>query len=86
MYAFHRSHRDPLYTNYAIYSPDVPVFRSDDGSFLDEPYPVGIITCPAVNANKMEFGRKNEIGPAMWQRILKVLSIGVKHAHDSMLL
>jgi len=86
MYAFHRSHRDPLYTNYAIYSPDVPVFRSDDGSFLDEPYTVGIITCPAVNANKVEFGRKNEIGPAMWQRILKVLSVGVKHAHDSIVL
>jgi uncharacterized protein (TIGR02452 family) len=86
MYAFHRSRRDPLYTNYAIYSPDVPVFRSDDGLLLDEPYTIGIITCPAANANKVEFERKNEIGPAMWLRILKVLSIGVKHAHDSIVL
>ena len=86
MYEFHRSRRDPLYTNYAIYSPEVPVFRSDDGSLLDEPYTVGIITCPAVNANKVDFKRKNEIGPAMWLRILKVLSIGVKHAHNSIVL
>ena len=78
--------RDPLYTNYAIYSPDVPVFRSDDGSLLDEPYTVGIITCPAVNAGKMAPERRSEIGPAMWLRILKVLSIGVKHSHDSIVL
>ena len=86
MYAFHRSHRDPLYTNYAIYSPEAPVFRSDDGSLLDEPYTVGIITCPAVNATKMVPERKGEIGPAMWLRILKVLSIGVKHGHDAIVL
>jgi uncharacterized protein (TIGR02452 family) len=86
MYAFHRSHRDPLYTNYAIYSPETPVFRSDDGSLLDEPYTVGIITCPAVNAAKMAPERKGEIGPAMWLRILKVLSIGVKHGHDAIVL
>ena len=86
MYAFHRSRRDPLYTNYVIYSPDVPVFRSDNGSLLDEPYTVGIVTCPAVNARKMVHERSNEIGGAMWVRILKVLSIGVKHAHDSIVL
>ena len=86
MYAFHRSRRDPLYTNYAIYSPEVPVFRSDDGSLLDEPYTVGIITSPAVNARQMAPERKGEIGPAMWLRILKVLSIGVKHGHDSIVL
>jgi len=53
MYAFHRSRSDPHYTNYAVYSPEVPVFRSDDGSLLDEPYTVGIITSPAVNAGRM---------------------------------
>ncbi|MGC9963910.1 MAG: TIGR02452 family protein [Syntrophobacteraceae bacterium] len=86
MYAFHRSRRDPLYTNYAIYSPDVPVFRQDDGSLLDAPYTVAIITCPAVNASKIVPERSSETGPAMWLRILKVLSIGVKHSHDSIVL
>jgi uncharacterized protein (TIGR02452 family) len=86
MYAYHRSRRDPLYTNYVIYSPEVPVFRSDDGSLLDEPYTVGMITSPAVNANKMISARKGEIGPAMWLRILKVLSVGLNHGHDSIVL
>lgn len=86
MYAFHRLRRDPLYTDYAIYSPDVPVFRSDDGRLLDEPYTVGIITCPAVNAGKLNPERRSEAGPAMWLRILKVLSIGLRHGHDSIVL
>jgi len=34
MYAFHRARHDPLYTNYVIYSPHVPVFRGDDGVLL----------------------------------------------------
>jgi len=29
MYAYHRALRDPRYSNYAIYSPDVPVFRTE---------------------------------------------------------
>jgi uncharacterized protein (TIGR02452 family) len=86
MYEFHRSHRDPLYTNYAIYSPDVPVFRSDDGVLLDEPYTVSIITSPAVNAATLDPARRSEIGPAMWARALKVLAIGVLHRHDSIVL
>src|SRR5208283_225998 len=30
MYAFHRANNDPLYTDYAIYSPGVPVIRDDN--------------------------------------------------------
>jgi len=86
MYVFHRSLRDPLYTNYAIYSPDVPVFRADDGSLLEGPYTVAIITSPAVNAVRLDPARRNEIGPAMWRRILKVLSIGLHHGHDALVL
>lgn len=86
MYAFHRLRRDPLYTDYAVYSPEVPVFRSDDGRLLDEPYTIGIITCPAVNAVKLSPERRSETGPAMWLRILKVLSIGRRHGHDSIVL
>src|SRR5207253_843688 len=38
MYTFHQAQSDALYTDYAIYSPDVPVFRGDDGALLPEPY------------------------------------------------
>lgn len=86
MYAFHRARRDPLYTNYAIYSPEVLVFRADDGTLLETPYTVGIITSPAVYAKELDPLQHAEIRPAMWLRILKVLSIGVLHAHDSIVL
>jgi uncharacterized protein (TIGR02452 family) len=86
MYDFHRSNHDPLYSNYAIYSPGVTIFRSNSGGLLEEPYAVGVITSPAVNAKRLPLSRRHEIAPAMWQRILKVLSIGVVHGHDVIVL
>jgi len=86
MYSYHRSRCDPLYTDYAIYSPGVPVFRSDDGELLESPYCVAVITCAAVNAEQLDTNRKEEIGPAMWSRILKVLAIGAVHRHDAIVL
>jgi uncharacterized protein (TIGR02452 family) len=86
MYEYHRSRRDPLYSNYAIYSPAVPVFRADDGTLLETPYCVGIVTSPAVNARRLDLHRQGEIAPAMWQRILKILSIGALHGHDAFVL
>jgi uncharacterized protein (TIGR02452 family) len=83
MYDFHRSHYDPLYSDYAMYSPEVPVFRADDGLLLEEPYAVALITSAAVNAAKLDPRRRSEIAPAMWQRIVKVLAIGALHGHDS---
>ncbi len=86
MYAFHRARNDALYTHYAIYSPDVPVFRADDGRLLDETYTVGMITCPAANIVLLAPERRHEVGAAMWQRILKVLAIGIEHGHDALVL
>ena len=86
MYGYHRGRHDPLYADYVIYSPAVPVFRADDGTLLETPYTVGIITSPAVNAAALPPERRAEIGPAMWQRILKVLAAGIVHGHDSIVL
>jgi uncharacterized protein (TIGR02452 family) len=47
MYAFHRERLDALSTHYVIHSPLVPVFRTDAGDLLDEPWLMSIITCPA---------------------------------------
>ena len=86
MYGYHRARHDTLYTDYVIYSPAVPVLRADDGTLLETPYTVGIITSPAVNAAALPPERHAEIGPAMWQRILKVLAAGIVHGHDSIVL
>ncbi len=84
MYAWHETHRDPFYTDYVLYSPDVPVFRTDSGELLDEPYLCTFVTCPAVNA-KVALERDPTCRPAirtvMARRIERVLAIAAaQHA------
>jgi uncharacterized protein (TIGR02452 family) len=86
MYAFHRKNHDPFSSDYAIYSPCVPVIRDDSGDLLDPPYSMSMITCAAVKARKLGPGRLTETSQAMWRRILKVLSLGVSHGHDAIIL
>ncbi len=86
MYGYHRRLRDFLYTDYAIYSPFVPVFRDDDDTLLEEPYLASIITAPAVNAGALERSRQDEVLPAMQRRIDKVLHIGIEQGHASIVL
>jgi uncharacterized protein (TIGR02452 family) len=89
MYAWHETHRDPRYTDYAIYSPDVPVFRTDSGMLLEEPYTCAFITCPAVNA-KVALERdpscRSAIRATMAQRIERVLAIAAAHGHAHIIL
>jgi uncharacterized protein (TIGR02452 family) len=89
MYDFHRQRHDPLYTDYTLYSSDVPVFRDDNGQLLDEPYLCPFITSAAVNANALlqrDPSRRKEIAPAMTARIHKVLTLGAAHGHTSIIL
>ena len=86
MYAFHRERYDPLYSDYVIYSPGVPVFRDDSGALLEDPYSIGIITSPAVNAAELPVSRTEEIEGAMRGRIRKVLSVGHLHGHNAIVL
>lgn len=89
MYAFHCKKRDPMYSDYAIYSRDVPVIRDDDGSLLDQPFYCSFITCPAVNAKAVL--RKNPrrvaaVEQAMASRIHRVLSIALAQGHRCIIL
>jgi uncharacterized protein (TIGR02452 family) len=89
MYAFHGARKDPFYSDYVIYSPDVPVFRNDDGTLLDEIYPCSILTSPAVYADgvsKYMPHRVQEIGPIMEKRIRKLLAAAAVHGHTSLVL
>jgi uncharacterized protein (TIGR02452 family) len=89
MYALHRSLADVLYTSYAIYSPDVPVFRADDGSLLEQPFACAFITAPAVNARvvlERNRSRRPQIRSAMAERIRKVLAIAALHGHQALVL
>jgi uncharacterized protein (TIGR02452 family) len=88
MYDLH-AHGDPMYSSYAIYSPDVPVFRDDDGALLEEPFACAFITAPAVNA-KVVLERRPGHGPAiraaMEERVGRVLAIAAEHDHAALVL
>jgi uncharacterized protein (TIGR02452 family) len=85
MYRHHAS-IDAFYTNYAIYSPAVPVFKDDDGTPLDEPYLCAFVTAPAVNAGALRTKRHDPIREEMRERVEKVLAIMAGHGHDAAVL
>jgi uncharacterized protein (TIGR02452 family) len=89
MYERHRSHGDPMYTSYAVYSPAVPVFRYDDGTLREQPFPCAFITAPAVNA-KVVLERRPSARPAiraaMQERVLRVLAIAAANGHTALVL
>lgn len=77
-YDYHRRLPTCLYSDHAIFSPNVPVFRDDIGQLLADPWQVSFITAAAVNAGAV---RRNEpqraplIVPTMERRIRMVLGI-----------
>lgn len=91
---FYQYHNGPgfnehFYSHYAIYSPDVPVFRLDDGTLLREPWPCSIVTCAAVMASSiMATGRysADDIETTMRDRTRRVLQIFRQHGHRHLLL
>ncbi len=89
MYARADFAKNPFYDDYVIYSPDVVVFRDDNGELLEKPYTCSIITSPAIQAvavQKFLPHRVNEIKGVMWERVLKVLGVAHKHGHDALVL
>lgn len=89
MYQRHLRLRDALYTNSAIYSPEVPVFRDDYNNLLDQPYLLSFITAPAVNAAvvlQRDSSRRKEVYETMRVRIQRVLSIAAMHQHTALIL
>ena len=63
-----------------IYSPEVHLFRDDDGGWLDA-IPVDIVTSPAVNAGKVRRryphrdGLERKIEDAMYERMGRILAL-----------
>lgn len=88
MYRHHAGTRGGFYSNYAIYSPGVPVFR-DDGDLLSEPYRCAFVTSPAVNAGTYlgdGGGKQADVTREMRERVRKVLHLMAGHGHDAAVL
>ena len=82
MYGFHRRRLDAMFSDYVIYSPQVPVFRRDSGGLLEQPWMLSIITCPAADATALrEFdaARLAEIPAVMAERTRKALAVAAHH-------
>ena len=89
MYEYNRHHGSSLYSNHIIYSPDVPVFRAEDGALLTEPYFLSFITAPAVNAGAVQQNephKMSQINKVMSDRMEKILAIAFVHNHDDLIL
>ncbi|WP_182870546.1 TIGR02452 family protein [Stieleria mannarensis] len=83
MYDHHRERAVPDSTDWAIYSPQVPVFRSDDGKELDEPWRLSFLTCAAPYAPTIGQPRSGDL---LKSRIQRVLAIAAAYGHRSLVL
>lgn len=83
MYAAHRRRPRPDSTDWAIYSPDVPVFRTDDGKTLPRPWLLSFITCAAPYAPAIG---QPEAGDLLQRRIRRVLQIARAYGHTALVL
>ncbi len=83
MYEEHRKRPQPDSTDWAIYSPDVPIFRTDDGSALEYPWLLSFITCAAPYAPAIG---QPEAGDLLRRRIHRVLAIARAYGHTALVL
>ena len=84
MYEFHRKHE--LWaeaSDWAILSPNVPVFRDDRGMELDVPWLLSFITCAAPYAPSVGHPRS---GDMLQKRIVRVLSIARAYGYTELIL
>ncbi len=89
MYEHNRRQQSCLYSDLMIYSPSVPVFRNDDGSFFSDICFVSFITAPAVNAGvviRQEPQNIDLITPTNLQRARKLLWIANQNQHRTLIL
>ena len=83
MYEEHRKRQLPDSTDWAIYSPDVPIFRADDGMETQKPWVLSVITCAAPYAPAVG---QPTAGMLLRRRIHRVLAIAQAYEHSALVL
>ncbi|MSQ82910.1 MAG: TIGR02452 family protein [Myxococcales bacterium] len=83
MYAAHKARPQPDSSAWAIYSPDVPFFRSDDGTALAEPWLLSVLTCAAPVAQVIG---QPASGDLLAERIARALAISHAFGHRELVL
>jgi uncharacterized protein (TIGR02452 family) len=83
MYEYHRARPQPDSSDWVIYSPDVPVFRSDDGTELDSPWLLSFLTSAAPYAPGIGLVRSGDL---LRRRIHRVLAVASACGHEAVVL
>jgi uncharacterized protein (TIGR02452 family) len=83
MYESHARRPRPDSSDWAIYSPGVPVFRTDAGATLPRPWLLDVLTCAAPYAPAVG---QPESGDLLQQRIHRVLAIARAYGHAALVL
>ena len=83
MYEAHRQRPRPDSTDWAIYSPDVPVFRTDDGTALEHYWLLSFLTCAAPYAPAIG---QPEAGDLLHHRIHRILAIAQSYGYAALIL
>ncbi len=83
MYEEHRKRPQPDSSDWAIYSPDVPVFRTDDGTELPHPWLLSFLTCAAPYAPRIG---QPQSGDLLQKRIHRVLAIARAYGYSALVL
>lgn len=83
MYEYHRGRPRPDFSDWVIYSPDVPVFRSDNGAELDHPWILSFLTSAAPYAPAIG---QPESGDLLRRRIHRVLAVASNYSYEALVL
>ncbi|MPY67707.1 TIGR02452 family protein [Deinococcus sp. SDU3-2] len=62
-YDLHVRAGDRLYSNHLMFAQDVPVFRAEEGTWLETPYHLDILTAAAPNLRGMDEDARQELLP-----------------------
>ncbi|MFW8627916.1 TIGR02452 family protein [Deinococcus sp. ME38] len=74
-YERYRSERDRLYSDHLMFAQDVPVFRDDDGTWLDRPYHMDVLTAAAPNLRGLDGTELDALRPQAQQAIERRASL-----------
>ncbi|MEU8088194.1 TIGR02452 family protein [Micromonospora sp. NPDC049101] len=88
-YAFHRDQRDLRYSDRVIFSPDVPVFRDDEGDLLDQPYTTSFLTAAAPNLGAILREQPEHaagVPAVLARRARRVLEVAAAHGRRTLVL
>ncbi len=88
-YNIHKNMKSCVYTDTMIFSPNVPVFKTDDGIMLNEVITCNFITSAAVNTGvvkKAEPHKLPDIEMLMRKRVEKVFALAYAHQMEILIL